>query len=198
MSVPDPISPLAGAFVPGHYGASGGTRVRIVERRASIAEVLAPVSGAAAVATTLRNGVGLDAPKPGAATMSSGAAALWIKPASCLVIADGNPEGELARKLMAAAAAGVAIVDQSHGKAILTLSGARARSVMAKGCRLDLHARAFRPGQTAVTQIAHIGCIILQRDEAPTYDLIVPATFARAFLDWLTTSADEFGFDLVV
>ena len=85
-------------------------------------------------------------------------------------------------------------MDQSHGRAVLRLAGARARDVLAKGCRLDLHPRVFVPGMCAQTVIAQIGVLLHQRDEIPTYDLYVLAGYALDFLEWLTSSAAEFGY----
>ena len=86
------------------------------------------------------------------------------------------------------------MVDQSHGRAVLRLAGARARDVLAKGCRLDLHPRAFRPGMCAQTAIAQIGVLLHQVDERPTYDLYVAGGYAVDLLEWLTASAAEFGY----
>jgi hypothetical protein len=41
----------------------------------------------------------------------------------------------------------------------------------------------------------HITVTIVQVDATPTYDLILPANFAEAFLDWLKMSAAEFGYE---
>jgi sarcosine oxidase subunit gamma len=84
------------------------------------------------------------------------------------------------------------VVDQSHGRAVLRLAGRRARDVLAKGCRLDLHPRAFRPGRCAQTVIAQVAVLLHQGDERPTYDLYVFAGYAVDFLGWLTSSAVAF------
>jgi methylglutamate dehydrogenase subunit D len=88
-------------------------------------------------------------------------------------------------------------VDQSGGKAVLRVSGSRARAVLAKGCMLDLDPRAFTPGDAATTPIALIDCVLWQLDEAPSYDLAMPSTFATSFWAWLTASAAEFGYEVV-
>ena len=84
--------------------------------------------------------------------------------------------------------------DHNEGRAVLRLSGRSARDVLAKGCRLDLHPRAFRPGMCAQTAIAQIGVLLHQVDERPTYDLYVAATYALDFFEWLSASAGEFGY----
>ena len=74
------------------------------------------------------------------------------------------------------------------------MSGPRVRDTLAKGCSLDLHPRAFKPGDAATTPVALIDCQIWQLDETPTYALAVPSSFAESFWDWLTASAAEFGY----
>jgi methylglutamate dehydrogenase subunit D len=67
---------------------------------------------------------------------------------------------------------------------------------LAKGCRVDLHPRVFGPGSAATTTIDHITVTVVQVDAVPTYDLILPGSFAEAFLDWLKLSAAEFGYEI--
>ena len=86
------------------------------------------------------------------------------------------------------------IIDQSDGKAVLRISGLRARDTLAKGCSLDLHPSAFKPGSVGTTPVALIDCVIWQVDETPTYDLAIPTSFAESFWSWLTASAAEYGY----
>jgi sarcosine oxidase gamma subunit len=39
--------------------------------------------------------------------------------------------------------------------------------------------------------------VVIPIDEAPTFDLIVPATYAASFLDWLERAAEEWGYELI-
>jgi sarcosine oxidase subunit gamma len=111
-----------------------------------------------------------------------------------MVVAEDLEDGALYQSLLEELQDVAAVIDQSHGRAALRLSGPRARDVLAKGCRLDLHPRAFSPGMCAQTSIAQIGTLLHQLDEAPTYDLYVFAGYALDFLDWLSASAAEFGY----
>ena len=89
------------------------------------------------------------------------------------------------------------VVDQSDGKTVLRIGGPRARETLAKGCGLDLDARAFAPGDAATTSIALIDCVLWQVDEEPSYDLAVPSTLAESFWSWLTAAAAEYGYEVV-
>jgi sarcosine oxidase subunit gamma len=86
----------------------------------------------------------------------------------------------------------VRTVDLSEGRTVIRLAGPRAREVLAKGCGLDLHPRAFAAGRCAQTPIAHIG-MLLHRVDDGAWDLYVPRSYARHFWEWLTEAAAEFG-----
>jgi heterotetrameric sarcosine oxidase gamma subunit len=184
-------SPLDGAPPDGRYGLGSpdAPGVLISERRGlALVQVLARLGREETVAAAL----GLD-PAPGRASETSAGTALWLAPGAWMVVAEGLDDGELYRSLLDRLRDLAAVVDQSHGRAVLRLAGARARDVLGKGCRLDLHPSAFRPDMCAQTVIAQIGVLLHQCDEIPTYDLYVLAGYALEFLEWLTSSAAEFG-----
>lgn len=86
--------------------------------------------------------------------------------------------------------AGLASVsDQSDGYAITRLSGAAARTVLQRGAPIDLHPDAFRPGSAATTVIAHIGAIVWQLDDAPTYEIATFRSYSDSFGHWLDQTA---------
>lgn len=195
-SVPEPISALRQVAKPGRYGAVGTTPLVIMERRLSLVQVLARKGREGDVQAAMRNAFGLDLPAPQRAASSGDTTAIWIQPGMWMLSAPGQAEGAMARRTKEATGDAASIVDQTHGKTVLHVSGARARDVMAKGCRLDLHTRAFKPGHSAVTQVAHIGCMLRQIDETPSYEMLVPSSFAETFFGWLTHSAAEYGYEI--
>ncbi|MGP8233563.1 MAG: sarcosine oxidase subunit gamma [Methylovirgula sp.] len=86
-----------------------------------------------------------------------------------------------------------AVTDQSSGYTVFCVSGAKARATFEKGLGVDLHPRAFGPGDAASTSCAHLNVIIWQIDDQPIYEIAVARSFAAAFCHWLTESAAEFG-----
>jgi heterotetrameric sarcosine oxidase gamma subunit len=191
---PAPQSMLAHALASGRHGAGGAHPVAIAERRIEIVQLTARKGAAGPLAAAARDLVGGDLPAAGRALVSSEVMAVSILPGSWLVTAPWRGNGDLAGRLAAAIGTSAAIVDQSFGKASVTLSGRHARDVLAKGCRIDLHPRVFVPGQAAVTPIAHISCVLVQTGDEPSFELIVPAGLAASFVEWLTTSAAEYGY----
>jgi sarcosine oxidase subunit gamma len=85
------------------------------------------------------------------------------------------------------------VSDQSDGYAVLRLGGRDVRSMLAKGIAVDLHPRVFRTGDAAVTQIAHMGVMLWQLDDRPTYEIAVFRSLAGSFWHWMAASAEEFG-----
>jgi sarcosine oxidase subunit gamma len=185
-------TPLEGTLPEGRQslGPPDEPGVVIVERRGlALVQVLVRPSQDVAVAARL----GLD-PAPGRASETPAGTALWLAPGTWMVVTQDVEDGGLHRSLPERLGDLAAVVDQSHGRAVLRLAGPRARDVLAKGCRLDLHPRVFTPGMCAQTVIAQIGVLLHQCDEIPTYDLYVFRGYALDFLEWLTSSAAEFGY----
>lgn len=85
------------------------------------------------------------------------------------------------------------VTDQTDGYAVLRIGGPKARAMLAKGVAIDLHPRVFRAGNVAITQIAHMGVMLWQLDERPTYEIAVFRSLAGSFWHWLSTSTEEFG-----
>jgi sarcosine oxidase subunit gamma len=86
-----------------------------------------------------------------------------------------------------------ALVDQSHGRTLLALTGSRVRDALAKGVSVDLHPRAFRPGDVASTLVDHIPVLLWQLDDRPSYEFAIARSLAQSFWQWLTAAAGEYG-----
>lgn len=84
-----------------------------------------------------------------------------------------------------------ALVDQTHGRVRMRLSGPSSRTVLAKGTMVDLSADLFAIGQSAMTQIGHIGAMITRIDD-DCFELIVLRSFAGSLWDELRHMMAEF------
>jgi sarcosine oxidase, subunit gamma len=119
---------------------------------------------------------------------------LWLGPDEWLVTAGGDAPDLLPRLERAAAGRRAAITDLSSSRAIIELSGAGARELLAAGCGLDLHPRVFAPGQCAQTPLARVPVILDQLDEAPLrYRVLVRRSYARWLVDWMLDAAEGLG-----
>jgi sarcosine oxidase subunit gamma len=85
-----------------------------------------------------------------------------------------------------------AITEVSDGRIALTLAGPSARDVLAKGCPLDLHPRAFKPGQCAQSLLAKADILLhLRADD--TFDLYAARSIAHYLWAWLEDAGRECG-----
>ena len=80
------------------------------------------------------------------------------------------------------------LVDVTGGQVMMRLRGPRAREVLARGCTLDLHPRAFKAGQCAQSTLAKTSMLIALVDDVPTFDIIVRRSFAEYAARWLRHS----------
>ena len=168
--------------------------VRIALRSCDVVQVLARKGRAGDLAAALLASHGLVLPGPGYAVEGNGVSALWMQPDGWFLVAPRAADGALAGAIKASCGDAGSVVDQSHGRRVISLSGERAPWVLAKSCRVDLHPAAFGPGRVASTQVFHLGATIHQRDDVPSFDIIVFSTFLTSFVESLTLAAEETGF----
>jgi sarcosine oxidase subunit gamma len=193
------LSPLAAVAVPGRYGNATGTTppVTLKDRRGLKLRVIAALSGQEPVVEeTVRKVTGLEVPRGPKRVVAKGLALIGTAPGQWLAVAEDADATKMLDALTLELAGHAAITEQSDSKAVIRISGTRARDVMAKGCSLDLHQRVFKPGDAATTAVALIDCQLWQIDDAPSYDLAVPSSFAESFWSWLAASAAEFGYSV--
>ncbi|MGL4960275.1 MAG: sarcosine oxidase subunit gamma [Inquilinus sp.] len=157
----------------------------------ALARVIARKGRADDLAAAVRSRYGLDLPSTPKRVEQGGLAVIWSGPGQWLAVAEDGRD--LARELADAIGAFAAVSDQSDGLAVLRVSGPQARDALIKGVGLDLHPRAFGPGDAAVTVIAHVGAQLWQLDNRPSYEVAVYRSFAGSLWRWLEASAAEFG-----
>lgn len=118
---------------------------------------------------------------------------LWLGPDEWLVTSPEGMAPDLVGRVTRALAGRPAMVtDLSSSRAIIEIAGPRARTLLEKGCGLDLHPRAFGPGCCAQTLFARLPLILDQLSAAPSYRLFVRRSAARWLADWLIDAAEEF------
>lgn len=109
----------------------------------------------------------------------------WLGPDEWLLVAPGDA-GPLRAALDAAVQPhGGSVVDLSSHRTTLEIHGPRAREVLASGCSIDLHERAFEVAHCAQTTLARVD-VVIGRIADDGYRVYVRASFARYLADWLT------------
>jgi sarcosine oxidase, subunit gamma len=184
-----------GSTRPGHYGAAG-TGVALAEATiASAWNVQAdPSRGAWVDAARRLFGVALPL-APGTTVRSDPMAALWLGPASWLLVARAAPAlVDYTAKRDALNAAGGGLFDVSASRVAWTISGPRAADVLAKGCPLDFHPRAFAAETCAQSVFGHIHVLIDRRDDDATFTAMVARSFARDLWQALCEVSAQYGY----
>lgn len=125
---------------------------------------------------------------PARAVQSNGRAIMRTGPAQFWIVGPDNDD-------VAGLIVGLgALTPLSHSRTRITLGGAPARDVLARGIPLDFHASAFVPGMIAQTGLHHtpvlIHCVAEHR-----FELYALRTFALSIWEWLTDAALEFAVD---
>lgn len=111
---------------------------------------------------------------------------LWLGPDEWLVVGPTDSRATLLQALEEAAGTDDgAAVDVSSSRVLYELAGTSARDVLASCCALDLHSRAFAPGQCAQTLLAKAPVLLSQLDEPPTYRIFVRPSLVSYVLSWL-------------
>lgn len=118
---------------------------------------------------------------------------LWQSPDEFLAVdvARRQRPGETTRAEAALEGLPGQVVDLSANRTILELSGPRARAVLEKSCRADLHARAFGVGSAIVTALGPVP-VILHHSAEHAYRVLPRASFADFTVRWLLDGMAEF------
>ena len=128
-----------------------------------------------------------------AAPTVNGKTLLWLGPDEWLVTGPETEDAALEETLRGRLEGrNHALTDVSAMYATFALSGPRAREVLLKGCRLDLHPRAFAPGACVQTALARAQMILHQTDDGPAYEITVRNSFARYLGTWLLDAMAEY------
>lgn len=147
-----------------------------------------------ATSRAVRAALGTGLPREANTTESgNGLLALWLGPDEWLIVGPPGAEAAIEACLVEAlAASGAAVVDVTEGRTAIRLAGPMARDVLAMGCPLDLHPRAFATGRCAQSFLAR-STVILHRAKDGVFDLYVERSQADYLWTWLRTAAAPYG-----
>lgn len=191
---------LHGIVQPGRHGRQTGTAGLVIEVRTelALASVIAKRHKLEGLKTAVATTYGVALPA-GPRRAGSGAFAFsGVGLDQWLAGAEGAEAAGFASRLRGRIGLFAAVTDQSDARLVLCLSGPCVREVLAKGVPIDLHPEAFKPGDVANTVVAHTGVQIDMLDATPVYQLLTPRSTAGSFWSWLTASAAEFGYEVVL
>ena len=189
------LSALAGTVAAGgHYGRPSACPGVVASeiRQPGLAMVAARKGRRGDLMAVVRSGFDVDLPATARRVVGPKIAFVWVGPDQWLASRHPAPEEGMEARL-APLADLASLVEQSHGRTLLALTGSRVREALAKGVAIDLHPRAFRPGDAASTLVHHIPVLLWQVDDRPSYEFAIARSLAQSFWQWLTAAAGEYG-----
>lgn len=133
---------------------------------------------------------------PNTTARSNALTAFWLGPSSWLLVAEsaGSPLADFIERRDALNSAGGALFDLSASRVAYRLAGVHAADVLASGCPLDLHRRAFCAGDCAQSVFGRVNALLCKADDAPTFVVMVARSFARDVWEVLCLSAAQYGY----
>ncbi|MER8410971.1 sarcosine oxidase subunit gamma family protein [Mesorhizobium sp. M1342] len=192
-----PRSPLEKALVAGVHGARGiEAGVSLTEvRNFDLIQVMARRGKGAELAKATRTRFGIAAPDAPKAVQTPDATLIWSGPDQFLIL---SKSGKHTMWTLAPAFTGPAsLSDQSHARALISVSGIQARAMLAKLSSIDLHAASFPIGAAAATSMDHTSVTLWRGNDRPdglaVFNLLVFATFAESLWHTMLDSAAEYG-----
>lgn len=194
LSVPrrSPLSGAADRLAAVTRGSGGAVRLAELPFLAQV-NVRLDAKGAAADAVGLALGLPLPL-EPNTVVRAGELTALWLGPDEWLVVGPPGTQQDLESRIRSATGdEPVSVTDVSAQRTTLLVAGPRARDLLAHGCPLDLHPRAFGPGRCAQTTLARAQIVLVARDESRAgFWVLVRSSFAGYLTDWLLDAAAEY------
>ncbi|GAA2480083.1 sarcosine oxidase subunit gamma [Streptomyces longisporus] len=187
-----PLAPYADRLAAATRTSQGAVRLAELPFLAQV-NVRLDAKGGAADAVGLALGLQLPL-EPNTAVRAGESTALWLGPDEWLVVGPPGSERDLENRIRAAAGEEpVAVTDVSAQRTTLLVSGPSARDLLAHGCALDLHPRAFGSGRCAQTTLGRTQVVLVARDEPGAgFWVLVRSSFAGYLTDWLLDAATEY------
>ena len=193
--MPDAVieSPLAGLM------RQGAKRLSVDGRDCLLAEVpvmdmwtLRGNAGDARFADAVLQATGMHLPlKANSASLDPQRQLLWMGPDEWLLkTADGQGDATGATLRAALQGQHSAVVEVGHGNTTLSVKGEGTADLLARGCPLDLHARAFPIGSLAQSHIAKANVTLLCLQVGTHYELTVRRSVADYLFHWLSAAGD--------
>lgn len=187
-------SPLGKTYIAGNHGnAAAGIGVTLRERKnLSIIQVTAWADTIPTVLTAIGSATGLVLQnKPGLGRVAGEKSVFGFAPGRYFVVG-ATPDLESRLRSAISLELGT-IIDLTHGRTVIRISGSQSEWVLSKLFAIDFSEHAFplAYGRATLHHDIHTN---IQRIDDETFDLYVFRTFARSFWQTLGHAAEEVGY----
>jgi sarcosine oxidase, subunit gamma len=135
----------------------------------------------------IASGCGIALPtRPNTISNDGGITAYWLGPDEWLLVsAEHSAESMVAKARQGTQGLHAAVTDVSSGYTSVILRGRGTRSVLARGCSLDLHPSVFGSGQCAQTLVAKCPVLLAIEGDGSDIRVIVRRSFSDYLWSWL-------------
>lgn len=116
---------------------------------------------------------------------------LWLSPDEYVLVSQEQPAQAVAVLTEALAGTPGSVIDLSANRTTFELAGPMARSVLEKGCSLDLHPRVFAVGAAYVTSVGAVP-VLLWKTADEVFRVMPRASFADFLGRWLVDAMVEY------
>ncbi|MGH1467066.1 MAG: sarcosine oxidase subunit gamma [Cognatishimia sp.] len=185
----EPKSPLSKYLVPTMVGAQGDDSLCLSERPISSLWQIAGWADFDAAAKSVLTKLGVQSGD----YRHKGAQG----DVSCYRVAPDRILIEGCQNLDEFAAENLVVLDLSHARTVICISGAQARTALAKLCAVDTSAEAFQPGQFIQTGMHHIA-VLMQCLSDEEFEIQLPGTWAVSLWEAICFNAEPFGYEVKV
>ena len=167
--------------------------VTISERRPlTILQVSAFGSTQPEAAAALASVLNIDLPSPNQMTSNTILSVRLLGPGIWQIV--GDPYATIQAHALRVALGGFAsVVDLSHARTAILVSGLAAQRTLNKFCSLDLALEHFAVGSATNTRFGHIGMTLARGPDELAFELLVFRGYAEHVLEALLEAGAEFG-----
>ena len=155
-----------------------------------VVSILARKDQHAALAARLQERFGIALPEGPRLAAGKNLSLLGVGPGSWLALRE-PADPALITQLRAELDGLASACDQGDAYAVQRISGPKVRDLLGTLIPIDVHARAFRIGDVAVTQASHIGVVLWRDiddpDGSPVFEIAVHRSYAASFRRALVT-----------
>lgn len=181
----EPVTTLNGQTV------SAGLSAKIEERGLIGQITLRGDLSNAALKKAVKAAIGVAVPAPLTAVFKGDHGAVWMSTDELLLITGYGAAEDVVGKISTdLAKTHHMAVNVSDVRAVVRISGAGARELMAKGAPLDVSDAGFPVGTARRTHFAEVAVGIWRLDDQ-TWEIVCFQSYARHLFDWLVASSHE-------
>lgn len=190
-------SALEGRLKPGRYGAvrQGSVALRLKEKPTGVlSQLVGWEPDFAEQVGPMLSAMGFEGLGDYRSAQSSGNDHCFrLAPTRLLIRTDNG--AALAKALSGIDASTVQMLDLSHARSIITVSGAASEDLMARIATLDFSTQAFSTGRFAQTELHHTSTLIHRTDHS-SFDIYLPSTWAVSLMDYICVCASPIGYEI--